>query len=1032
MRSFNKYRSGFGFSCMLVHGRKLYLMLVLMLWAAKAFLQPCNVYPICGTVSVSLDNMGSVTVPASSLATASTNACGPLSFDVPAWSGDAASCSDAVCLAGGATFPAVQNGGSTNTYQLTSCLGSSPNESWFYFQVTSPGTVIQNISISPSSDVDYAAWGPFTSVADACAALSTANEVSCNYSSVNGGTMSFTASVGFYLVVVTNFGNQAGTVTMTSNTGTATVAPCGGGASAPVEFTYSCDDIGTHVVEVVATDGSGNTSSCNATVIVTDSIPPSITTCPANTTVANCGAAMPDLRTTLVATDNCTASADLVFTQNPVAGVLIGENNGDDVIVTFTVTDEAGSASSCTALITVNDVTPPTAVCQNISVALDNTGSVTVTGAEINGGSTDACGPVSFEVPAWGGDAATCSGAVCLSGGATFPAVQNGGSTNTYQLTSCLGSSPNESWFYFQVTAPGTVVQNISISPSSDVDYAAWGPFPSVADACANLSTANEVSCNYSSVNGGTMSFTASTGYYLVLVANFGNAAGTVTMTSNSGTATVAPCTAAPGAPVEFTYDCTNLGSNVVELVALDAAGNSSTCNATITVVDGIAPTITTCPANSTVSDCGATLADLRTDLVASDNCTAAGDLVVVQSPSAGILFGNENGDQLIVTFTVTDASGNASSCTNIVTVNDATPPLAICEDITVSLDNNGSVTVAGADVDGGSTDACGPVSFDVPAWGGDAATCSDAVCLSGGATFPAVQNGGSTNTYQLTSCLGSSPNESWFYFQVTAPGTVVQNISINPSSDVDYAAWGPFPSVADACSNLSTANEVSCNYSGANGGTMSFTASTGYYLVLVANFGNAAGTVTMTANSGTATVASCTAGPGTPVEFTYDCSDLGVNVVELVVMDATGNTSTCNAAITVVDNIAPVITACPANITVSDCNLAIPNGVSGVTATDNCGVASVSQDPVAGVVFGTADGSQVVVTFTVTDGSGNTSTCSSTITVDDTTNPTYINCPTVMTMIGNDADQCTGKINWAVPAAADDCQLVSNVQISG
>jgi hypothetical protein len=37
-----------------------------------------------------------------------------------------------------------------------------------------------------------------------------------------------------------------------------------------------------------------------------------------------------------------------------------------------------------------------------------------------------------------------------------------------------------------------------------------------------------------------------------------------------------------------------------------------------------------------------------------------------------------------------------------------------------------------------------------------------------------------------------------------------------------------------------------------------------------------------------------------------------------------------------------------------------------------------------------------------------------------------------VMTMIGNDPDQCSAKINWSVPAAADDCQLVSNVQVGG
>jgi hypothetical protein len=36
------------------------------------------------------------------------------------------------------------------------------------------------------------------------------------------------------------------------------------------------------------------------------------------------------------------------------------------------------------------------------------------------------------------------------------------------------------------------------------------------------------------------------------------------------------------------------------------------------------------------------------------------------------------------------------------------------------------------------------------------------------------------------------------------------------------------------------------------------------------------------------------------------------------------------------------------------------------------------------------------------------------------------------MTMIGNDPDQCSAKINWTIPVAGDDCHLVSNIQVGG
>ena len=64
------------------------------------------------------------------------------------------------------------------------------------------------------------------------------------------------------------------------------------------------------------------------------------------------------------------------------------------------------------------------------------------------------------------------------------------------------------------------------------------------------------------------------------------------------------------------------------------------------------------------------------------------------------------------VTFTATDSHGNETSCTFVITVNDAEPAMAVCQAVTVTLDAMGMGSIAAADLDGGSTDNCGVDSF--------------------------------------------------------------------------------------------------------------------------------------------------------------------------------------------------------------------------------------------------------------------------------------------------------------------------------
>ncbi len=68
----------------------------------------------------------------------------------------------------------------------------------------------------------------------------------------------------------------------------------------------------------------------------------------------------------------------------------IGPNN-----VTLTITDNTGMISTCVAVVTVRDNLPPVMECKSLIVYLDQSGSATITPADLNNGTADNCaGPV--------------------------------------------------------------------------------------------------------------------------------------------------------------------------------------------------------------------------------------------------------------------------------------------------------------------------------------------------------------------------------------------------------------------------------------------------------------------------------------------------------------------------------------------------------------------------------------------------------------------------------------------------------------
>jgi hypothetical protein len=92
------------------------------------------------------------------------------------------------------------------------CLGTTPNESWFFFEVGVAGAISGSLTNSNNVDVDGAIFGPYTSTAVACAALTPGNIVACDYSASAIVPFNFNAVVGTYMVLITNFSGSATTI----------------------------------------------------------------------------------------------------------------------------------------------------------------------------------------------------------------------------------------------------------------------------------------------------------------------------------------------------------------------------------------------------------------------------------------------------------------------------------------------------------------------------------------------------------------------------------------------------------------------------------------------------------------------------------------------------------------------------------------------------------------------------------------------------------------------------------------------------
>ncbi len=191
---------------------------------------------------------------------------------------------------------------------------------------------------------------------------------------------------------------------------------------------------------IYVTDAAGNIGSCVLNLVAADTIAP-VVTCLSDTTVFTtnpCNYFIPNLAATYDATDACTPSNDLTFSQSP----LQGSASSGLTVVTTTITDAFGNSTVCLTNVHPVDVSAPAITCpanQNVNNGIN----------------------CNFILPDYTGLALVtdnCSGYTLAQSPAPTTVVSTGDNTVTLTVTDAGG---NETTCSFQVAIYESVMPSI-------------------------------------------------------------------------------------------------------------------------------------------------------------------------------------------------------------------------------------------------------------------------------------------------------------------------------------------------------------------------------------------------------------------------------------------------------------------------------------------------------------------------------------------------------------------------------------------
>ncbi|MGB0884500.1 MAG: HYR domain-containing protein, partial [Flavobacteriales bacterium] len=482
-------------------------------------------------------------------------------------------------------------------------------------------------------------------------------------------------------------------------------------------------------------------------------------------------------------------------------------------------------------------------------------------------------------------------------------------------------------------------------------------------------------------------------------------------------------------------FDCTNVGGNTVTLTGVDAAGNTASTTVTVTIEDNTAPVAMTQDITVELDAAGnATITPSMVNQGSADNCTAVNLFLNTSTFDCSDIGANT------VTLTVTDGNNNLASATATVTVVDNMAPVVALQAQTVVLDASGNAVVSATDFNNGTADNCGITSMTIDMTAFDCSHVGNNTI-----TFTATDVNGnvSTGTTTLTVVDNTTPT-------VNAQNiTVALNASGNATIDVDDINLGSF----DNCSSLDLSLDMTffdCTNIGANTVTLTGVDANG-------NEVSATSTVTIVDNTNPVAVAqdvtieldangnasittgmidngssdNCSGLSFLLSKTDFDCGDVGANNIFFTAEDAEGNIHQTSATVTVVDNMAPMLSLQTDTAYIGGVALNAANLVE--SSSDNCGITSTV---ISGNMFGCDDLGLNTVTVTVTDDNGNQTSESIHVTVLDTVAPKWLPGNNNQADVTITSCSDVGVVyNYTEPKASDNCSnpnILNGILIEG